>query len=83
MTNRSPAPACTLSQPRIAATVPSARTTQCLPSAPGCPPAIPYGGTRRWLASVVTVIGSSSRSARRPPSPPAQRPAPPLPRRIA
>jgi len=44
---------------------------------------LPVPDQGRWLASVVTVIGSSSRSSRRPPSPPAQHPAPPLPRRIA
>ena len=79
MTKASPAATVTESQPAIGVTVPSACSTQCRPSAPGSPPAIPNAGTRRCPVSVVTVIGSRKRSLRTPPWPPRQRPAPPLP----
>ena len=79
MTNTSPAWTGTESQPRIGVTVPSARSIQCRPSAPGSPPARPNAGIRRCPVSVVTVIGWPNRSRRTPPWPPRQRPAPPLP----
>ncbi len=41
ITNRSPAATATESHPRIGVTEPSACSTQCRPSAPGWPPAIP------------------------------------------
>ena len=49
------------------------------PRAPGDPPAMPYGATRRCPDSVLTVIGSRNRIRRTAPSPPRHRPAPPLP----
>src|SRR5215831_3384111 len=83
ITKVSPAASLTESHPRIAVTEPSARSTQCRPSAPGPPPAMPNAGTLRWPASVVTIIGSRNLIRRTPPSPPRQRPLPPLPLRIA
>jgi hypothetical protein len=83
MTNTSPGWVVTESQPRIGVIVPSGCSIQWRPSAPGSPPAMPNAGTRRWPDSVLTVIGSVKRSLRTPPSPPCQRPRPPVPRAIA
>ena len=52
------------------------------PTAPGAPPAMPNGGTRRWLASTTAVIASRKRMRRREPSPPRCLPSPPLPCRM-
>ena len=82
MTKTSPGRTGTESQPCMGVTDPSGCSIQCRPRAPGCPPAIPNAGTRRWPVRVVTVMGSLNRSRRMPPWPPCQRPAPPLPGRI-
>ena len=82
-TNTSPASTSTESRPPICRVVPSARSIHWRPSAPGAPPAMPYGAIRRWLLSRVSVIGARKRSRRRPPQPPLNRPAPPLPCRIS
>jgi hypothetical protein len=83
MTKTSPGARGLLSQPLIGVVVPSGCSIQWRPRSPGAPPCRPKAGTRRWLASVVTVIGSRKRMRLMPPSPPRQRPRPPLPRRMA
>jgi hypothetical protein len=83
MTKTSPGARFLLSQPSIGVVVPSGCSTQWRPRAPGVPPCRPKAGTRRWLARVVTVIGSRKRMRLMPPSPPCQRPRPPLPGRRA
>ncbi len=59
--------------------LPSARSTQLRPTAPGPPPATPNGATRRWLASIAAVIGSRKRTRRSRAVAAAMPPAPPLP----
>src|SRR5690606_38144092 len=83
MTRTSPGRTSAESLPARRTTVPSARSIRLAPGAPGSPPAIPYGGTRRCWDRVETVMGSRKRIRRTAPSPPGHRPAPPLPVRTA
>src|SRR3989338_6856069 len=53
------------------------------PAGGGGPPAMPKAGFRRPLDKMLAVIASRKRTRRTPPSPPAQRPAPPDPRWIS
>src|SRR5471032_2689362 len=63
--------------------VPSPRSTQLRPSAPGCAPCTPNGAMRRWPARMLAVIAARKRMRRSAPSPPRCAPLPPLPLRIA
>ena len=82
MTKTSPAARAAVSQPRIAVTVPSARSTQLRPGArraarhaEGGDPAVAVEHDDRHRLEKAHPAD--------PPSPPRQRPAPPLPGRIA